>query len=607
MCGICGIWYFDPARPVDEPMLRAMLARLAHRGPDGAGVHVDGSVGLGACRLSIVDALHSQQPILNEDGRVWVVGNGEIYNFRSLRSDRHRFRTEGDIETIVHLYEDVGTGCVDQLRGMYAFALWDKQRETLMLATDRFGKKSLYYLCDSEKLVFGSELKALLCVPGVPRELDWQALDEYLSAGYINAPRCIFRHIRKLAPGEVVLVRQAGRLEARRYWMPRFAEASSWDRRSREEQAAELRSLLEDSVRLRLSADQPPGAFLSGGVDSTSVVALMAQFSGSPVKTFSIGFDSPAYDESPYACAAADHLHTDHTSLLVREDSLELLPSLVAQFDEPFADSSMLPTYLVSRLARQSVKAVLSGDGGDEVFAGYHQHLYAYRQHYLQTRIPEVLHPLARRAASRLPRAVKLKPYLAVVGDSPSRWLTGGFFTPAQRRRLYSPELSEVMVSSIDEALSDWDAGHLDALSQVQQHDLMRYLPGDILTKVDRASMFASLEVRCPLLDHTVFEFMARIPPERRIGLRSGKSLLRHALAPLLPPFIYQRRKQGFSLPQSEWLRGALAPRLRQLAADGIDDWFDRVYIRELVDDHLTGCADHSDRLWALLCLDMWM
>lgn len=610
MCGICGIWYFDPARHVEPGLLHAMTDRLRHRGPDDAGYFCDGTVGLGVRRLAIVGGAVSHQPVSNEVRSVVLVGNGEIYNYHELKTKEHNYRTPGDMETIVHLYEDTGQLCVNALRGMFAFALWDSRTSELMLAVDRFGKKPLYYFRDAEKLVFASELKALRAIPGFPLELDLQALDEYLAAGYITAPRTIYVNVSKFSPGQIMTVQRDGAANLRQYWSPRFAQLTEWDRRSERDLAAELRFLLEDAVRVRLLGDEAPGAFLSGGVDSTSVVALMTHVGGRPVKTFSLGFHDSAYDESTYALRAASELQTEHVTQTVDATALDLLPELVRQFDEPFADSSMIPTYLVSRLARTQVKAVLGGDGGDEVFGGYHQHLYAYRQHYLQSRLPYPLHVITGQAARAFPRRMKLMPYFAALGQSPERWLTSGFFAPGQRLLLYAPEVRSML------NVGDFEAGrhamfhqleNLDPLSQVQHHDITCYLSGDILVKVDRASMYTALEVRSPLLDHKVFEFMAGVQPSSRIGLRSGKTLLRRALKPLLPAFIHKSRKHGFSIPQAEWLRGPLKPFVRELPSSRyLAAWFNPGPIQELVDTHLDGHVDHKDRLWALICLDIW-
>ncbi len=610
MCGISGIWYFDKLHTVDSGLLCLMTDQLSHRGPDQTGAYCKGPIALGARRLSIVDGSGSQQPITNENGSLVLVANGEIYNYRQLRLSNHVYHTGGDLEAIVHLYEDMGAHCVDVLRGMYAFALWDSHQCQLMLAVDRFGKKPLYYILDADKLVFASELKALRLYPTFCHDLDFVALDEYLAAGYITAPRTIYRNVRKLSPGQRLTVRQDGSLEADCYWSPEYAIPSQCQRRSPDDLAEELRVLLEDAVRLRLAADSPPGAFLSGGVDSSTVVALMTRLSGRPVKTFSLGFADPKYDESGYARSVAAHFQAEYRCEIIEESALDMLPALVRQFDEPFADASMLPTYLVARLARGEVRSVLSGDGGDEVFGGYHQHLYAYRQQFLEGKINAAFRPLVRRAAEKMPQRVRGIPYLAALDRSPEYWLANGFFSAEQRTRLYSWGMQSMNEADKFERRrhSDFErSSNRDLLSQVQYHDLTHYLPGDILVKVDRASMYASLEVRCPLLDHTLFEFVAELPASIRMSTRTGKSLLKRAMSPLLPAHVCQRRKQGFSIPQAEWLRTSLKPLVLDLASTGLlSTLFEKKYVEQLVGEHFSERVDHKDRLWALLCLDLW-
>ncbi len=613
MCGICGIYYFNKQRHVATDVLHSMTDTLIHRGPDDAGSYCNGPIGMGVRRLSILDKSGSHQPIFDQDERLCLICNGEIYNFSDLRTQlesRHHFRSEGDVETILHLYEEYGLLCVNYLRGMFAFALWDSSKQQLTLAVDRFGKKPIYYAIDAEKILFASEIKTLLRYPGLSYDIDYQALEEYLENGFISAPRSIYRSIRRLAPAQIMTISHSGVSHTERYWEPGFTEREKWDKRPIDDCAAELRELLTEAVRLRMTSDVPVGAFLSGGVDSTAVVALMTQLSTTPIKTFSIGFSDAHYDESLFAKAAAVHFGSDHHSEIIHSDQLDYLPDLVRHFDEPFADSSMIPTYLVSQLARQEVTVALSGDGGDEVFAGYHQHLYGYRQHVLQTLIPASLHPLTTRFARILPAATRVNPYLAALGRPAECWLISGFFSAQQRNRLYSSDTCSMLAKyEPEQAKRDVfsHVRHLDELSQLQYYDLTRYLPNDILVKVDRASMFASLEVRCPLLDHKIFEFMARLPPHYRMSLMSGKVLLKKALAPLLPPFIHHRKKQGFTIPQSEWLRGTLNPFLREvLSQSHFRGMFDQSYIQQLIREHSLNQIDHKDRLWALLCFELW-
>ncbi|HNQ88851.1 MAG TPA: asparagine synthase (glutamine-hydrolyzing) [Verrucomicrobiota bacterium] len=616
MCGICGIWHFDPARPVDRDVLWAMTRTLVHRGPDEEGIHLEGPIGLGFRRLSIIDLAGSHQPMANEPQSVWIVFNGEIYNFQTLRAilgDRYRFRTTGDTETLLHAYEESGIACVHQLRGMFAFAVWDRDRQSVALAVDRFGKKPLYYALDREKLVFGSELKSVLECPEVDRTLDDEALDEYLAAGYIAAPRSIYRSIRKLPPGHTLVVDARGQAQLREYWHPRWATTPSSDGRPPADLAAELRQRLEDAVRLRMISDVPLGAFLSGGVDSSVVVALMSRLSPQPVRTFSIGFDEAGYDESQYAQLVADHCRTEHVHEVVRPDIVGILPKLVRQYDEPFADNSMIPTYYVSAMARQHVTVALSGDGGDEIFAGYQWYRRAYRHALLHRFVPAPLRPLVARLAPWIPSAARIGPFLEVIDRPIQHWaMPAEYFPTPLRHALYRPEQRQ-RVSPYDadagrrEILDSVAAHHW--LGQLQYSDWRTYLPGDILVKVDRASMLASLEVRSPLLDHVVFEFMAGIPADLRLNGRESKVLLKHAVRDLLPPVILGRRKRGFDLPMGQWLCGPLRPMLEDLLLGPdarVAAFCEPAAMRRLVAAHVDGRARHDGRLWALLCLELW-
>jgi asparagine synthase (glutamine-hydrolysing) len=614
MCGICGVRYFDPNRPVDPHLIETMMNQIVHRGPDEGTCRVDGAVGLGFRRLSIIDVNGSHQPMPNEDEQVWIIFNGEIYNFQTLRDtlkDRHTFRTVGDTETILHAYEEYGDRCVEHLRGMFAFAIWDDRNQLLTLAVDRFGKKPIYYLLDDEKIIFASELKSILKHPHVSRDLDHEALDEYLTSGYITTPRSIFKAIRKLPPGHTLTVNSTGRAVLRQYWHPDLCDQSEWDNRSADDLAAELRTLLREAVRLRMISDVPLGAFLSGGVDSSVVVGLMSEVSDQPVRTFSIGFEEAAFDESAYAQQVATRFRTHHTREIVRPDVSAVLPRLIHQFDEPFADSSMIPTYYVSQAARQYVTVALSGDGGDEVFAGYHQYIYGGRHAAMQAAVPAPLRPVAAGVGRYVP---KLKPYLSVVDRpiAPYWGMRTDFFDASARLALYTSESKKRLGSFEGEQIKRdalRRAEHLDWLGQLQYSDLTVYMPGDILVKVDRASMLASLEVRSPLLDHVVFEFMARVPSRFKTNGIDTKILLKKAVADLLPPAIGRRRKQGFAIPLAEWLAKPLQPLLRDalsetaVRARGL---FEPATVTRLVNEHTNGQADHKSRLWALLCFELW-
>ncbi len=616
MCGICGIWYFEKSRSVEAALIRRMTDQISHRGPDEAGSQLMGAVGLGFRRLSIIDVAGSHQPMHNEDGCVWIVFNGEIYNFQSLRSrlvENHQFYTNGDTETIVHAYEEFGVDCVKQLRGMFAFAIWDARENRLMLAVDRFGKKPIYTYLDNEKLIFASELKCILEHPNISRELDREALDEYLAYGYITAPRSIFKSIRKLPPGYTMTINADGQATLQEYWHPTLLPPDQWDWRPLEDQAAELREILKEAVRLRMISDVPLGAFLSGGVDSSAVVALMSQVSTQPVRTFSIGFDESVYDETAYAQIVADYCHTDHVREVVRPDVVAILPKIIHQLDEPFADSSVIPTYYVSQAARQHVTVALSGDGGDEVFGGYHRYLYAYRHQLLRRYIPHPLRSPAESMGRVMPKFTKLRPYLSVVKESTDRWHDlGGFFTADRRAELYTPDalhqLGDYQTEQVKQVILQ--QGHeLDWLGRIQYGDVRGYMPGDILVKVDRASMLASLEVRSPLLDHEVFEFMARVPSHYKLAWGGTKIILKKALGNLLPPQIHQRGKKGFEIPLKEWLAGPLNGLMRDTLTSerarhrGL---FNPVVVSRLIGEHTNGTGDHRERLWALLCFELW-
>jgi asparagine synthase (glutamine-hydrolysing) len=609
MCGICGVWYFNGEKQVEEPLLRKMCDQLAHRGPDAAGFYWQGALGLGFRRLSILDLQTGNQPICNESGEIWTVCNGEIYNYLELRGSlaaRHSFRTKSDTETIPHLYEEIGARLVERLRGMFAIAVWDGRAERLTLMVDRFGKKPLYYFLDSEKVVFASEIKALLQFPGIRLQLDYESLDEYLSCGYITAPRTIYRGVRRVCPGEMITLERDGSSKSSIYWQPSFSEPSEWDKRSVDDICAELFDVLVDSVKIRLVSDVPIGAFLSGGVDSTCVVAIM-NYLGASFKTFSASFSEKLYDETDYALNAAEFFGKEHFVGAVNANAIELLPKLIEHLDEPFADSSLIPTYLVSKLARQHVSVVLSGDGGDEVFAGYHQHLYARRQQFLRSIIPSSLFPLVTRTKnSVVPNFLKLKPYLT--NKPAEHWLSNGFFSARQRGLLYLQDTRQSLAGFASEEFRHElfrGLSHLDDVSQLQYHDLVRYLPGDILVKVDRASMMNSLEVRSPLLDHKLFEFVAQIPTQHRVNLWGGKLLLKRALRTILPPFTQQRQKQGFSIPQAEWINDRLVSFFNEL--NEVKALFDFNVVQVLFDEQQRGIANHSDRIWALICLEFWL
>lgn len=615
MCGICGIWNFEPDHPVDPDLLARMTRRIRHRGPDEEGFHREGGVGLGFRRLSILDVAGSHQPMSNEDGSVWIVFNGEIYNFQELRADlasRHTFRTVGDTETLVHGFEEQGAPFITRLRGMFAFGLWDRNRREMTLAVDRFGKKPLYYALDRQRLVFGSELKVLLEVADLPLEPDLEALDEYLANGFIAAPRSIYRSIRKVPPGHHLRVNASGEARIERYWEPLFQPESSWRTEPADVLAKELRNELETAVRLRMISEVPLGAFLSGGLDSSAVVALMSRMTSHRVRTFSIGFEDDPNDESPYSALMARHVNSDHTHEVVTAHQLaEVAPDLASHFDEPFADDSMVPTWFVSKLARGSVTVALSGDGGDEVFGGYTWYRRAWRQQCLQSLVPGPLQAPLGRLSALLPS--KYGAYLDGLAEPPEAWrLRAPYFDAARRAALYRPEVRHALAhtnADEDRRRIVAHAGHLPLLTRLQALDIAGYLPGGILVKVDRVSMKESLEVRSPLLDHRVFEFMAAVPPDLKLNRRGSKWLLQEAVRDLLPPAILQRRKRGFDVPLATWFQGPLQPLVAELqnaSSLSVHSWLEPEVVRSVLQPAGPLTPASASRLWAILCLELW-
>jgi asparagine synthase (glutamine-hydrolysing) len=637
MCGICGAVWTDPTGAISEASLRAMTDRLAHRGPDDAGTYRDAHAALGFRRLSIIDLAGGHQPLSNEDGTVWTVFNGEIYNFPALRrrleAKGHTLRSQGDTEVLVHLYEDEGTRMFGLLRGMFALAIWDTTRRTLILARDRMGQKPLVYRHDPGRgrLAFASELKALLALPeeSVPRRLDPLALDQYLCYGYVPHPRTIIEGVAKLPPAHFAVWHE-GALAIERYWSP------VWNlerERSMEEDVAELGQTLDDTVREQMIADVPLGAFLSGGIDSTIVVGLMQRASSRPVKTFAIGFPDPKYDETRYAELAARYLGTDHQTFIVEPKAWETLPELAWHFDEPFADSSALPTWYVARETRHSVTVALTGDAGDELFGGYDRYRALALTELLQ-RIPDgprrvlggtmvrVLPPSARpktrlRGLQRLFENINEPAEARYLG-----WMTTfdedarlSLYTDDQIDRLASAATASGDLSGADPAAllsaAFAAASRRDRVTRAMVADLLTYLPGDLLVKVDLASMAHSLECRGPFLDHRMVELAAAMPLDRKLRLRPGRSkvVLKKAFAELLPPPIRRRAKMGFGVPIGRWFREELKDELRGVLLDPTclgRGLFRPEAIRDLLDQHGDGRRDHGTRLWALLMLELW-
>tara|TARA_R110001592_G_scaffold126336_1_gene337501 strand:+ start:139511 stop:141403 length:1893 start_codon:yes stop_codon:yes gene_type:complete len=626
MCGFVGIFDTRGGRAIDADLLHRMNQSQFHRGPDEGGVHVEDGVGLGHRRLSIIDLSAGQQPLYNEDHSVVVVYNGEIYNFpelsEELKACGHQFRTHCDTEVIVHAWEEWGEKCVERFRGMFAFALWDRNRQSLFLARDRLGIKPLFYsYLPDGYLIFGSELKALQEHPGLDKALDPLAIEDYFSYGYIPEPRTIYRSASKLAPGYALTVRRGERSEPHQYWDLPFS-TSSLAVVSEEDIKEELMARFKEAVDIRLIAEVPLGAFLSGGVDSSAVVALMSGISKDPVNTFSISFGDPKYNESAYAAQVASQYHTNHRVGQVDPDDFDLIDQLAGLYDEPYADSSAMPTYRVCELARKNVTVALSGDGGDENLAGYRR----YRWHMNEERIRGLLPHSIRKPlfgfagkvypkADWAPRMFRAKStFQGMARDSVDAYFhTISIFTDEQRQNMFSPGLqselqgyrgSEVLRKHAQRSPTD------HPLSLVQYLDFKTYLPGDILTKVDRASMAHSLEVRVPLLDHKLVEWISGLPPELKLKGASGKHILKKALEPHLSKDILYRSKMGFAVPLASWFRGPLKQRVQdsllgeRLAGTG---FFNQTFLESMVKRHQSGVSDFSPHIWSLLMFDAFL
>ncbi len=625
MCGIAGIFETRAAREISRETLARMNESQHHRGPDDDGYFVEPGIGLGFRRLSIIDLSTGHQPLFNEDGSVVVIFNGEIYNFRELVPELvalgHEFRTKSDTEVIVHAWEAWGEACVTRFRGMFAFALWDRNRQTLFLARDRLGVKPLYFaFLPDGKFIFGSELKSLAAHGGWSRDLDPCAVEEYFALGYVPEPRTIFAGVQKLAPAQTLtLARFAPPATPKEYWDVRFTLDNML---SEADAGRELVERLRESVRLRMIADVPLGAFLSGGVDSSAVVAMMAGLSSEPVNTCSIAFADPAYDESAWAQMVATRYSTRHFNDRVESEDFDLIDGLARLYDEPYADSSAIPTYRVCGLARRHVTVALSGDGGDENFGGYRR----YRMYLAEERLRSALAPSLRRPlfgllgraypkADWAPRVLRAKStFESLARDSVEAYFHGvSILRDDMRRQLFSPAFktrlggyNAVQVFRRHARRAETE----DPLALIQYLDLKTYLVGDINTKVDRASMAHSLEVREPLMDHPLVEWLATLPSALKVRGSEGKHLLKEAMRPYLPHELMRRPKQGFAVPLAAWFRGPLRMRVRdavlgsRLASTGL---FNRRYLEHLVERHASGARDYSASLWTLLMFDAFL
>ncbi|MCA9471140.1 MAG: asparagine synthase (glutamine-hydrolyzing) [Nitrospirales bacterium] len=619
MCGICGVYQVGTGEPVPVSLLKKMADTIIHRGPDDEGFFTDGPIGLAHRRLSIIDLEGGHQPQTNEDQTIWVIFNGEIYNFQALREfliqKGHTLKSRSDTEVIVHLYEEKGEDCFRELRGMFAIALWDSQKRQLILARDRVGKKPLFYAYDKGRVVFGSEMKAVLAAPDVSREVDLEALSDYISLLYVPAPKSIFKAVRKVLPGHYVVISDRG-LRDEEYWDIDFSRTVI---KSEREWCEQLLDTYREAVQLRLISEVPLGAFLSGGVDSSSVVGLMTQITGKPVTTTSIGFEEQEFDELDYARQVANQFGSQHYEHVVRPDAVGITEKLAWFYDEPFGDSSSIPTYYVSQLAREHVTVALSGDGGDEFFAGYRRYIFDNREQQIRSLLPNglrrwVFGMLASiyPKADWAPRVFRGKATFQNLACShiEAYFRSISAVKPELKRELLHPGVFEAFSGYETLALLAsyyQKARNADPTARIQYVDVKTYLPDDILVKVDRASMAHSLEVRAPILDHHFMELAASIPASLKLQGTSGKRIFKKSLEGLLSPDVLYRSKMGFGVPLARWFRHDL----KQMASDIIfsaqkNEWLDRKTVRKIWEQHQSGLRDRSTELWAIFMLHLW-
>ncbi len=623
MCGICGKLYFNPMRKADQNNISAMASVLAHRGPDDHGIYVDGPVGIGHQRLSIIDLSPAgHQPMSNEDGSIWIVFNGEIYNFEELRMELqgkgHVFTSHTDTETIIHLYEEEDTDCLNRLRGMFAFAIWDSTKQRLFIARDRVGKKPLVYAVTDDAIIFASEIKALLQDPSVTAEVDCEALHHYLTYQYVPSPWTMFKGIRKLPPAHSLVVERE-KITTRQYWQLSYAQKLTLPTLG--DYVEQFMDVFTEAVKIRLRSDVPLGAFLSGGIDSSATVAVMSQLTNRAIKTFSIGFDVSEYNETTFAAMVAKKFNTDHTEFIVNPDAISILPKLVWHYNEPFADSSAIPTYYVSKLTREHVTVALNGDGGDESFAGYERYIADKLAGYYE-KIPCIAREhIIKRCLSFIPHQEnrnsffrRLKRFVNGISEKAERryvrWICG--FDNEMKNDLYSAAFAEktAAIDSVDLIVNWYAKADASAfLDKTLFVDIMSYLPDDLLVKVDIASMANSLEARSPFLDHKLMEFAAALPPHLKLNGIQSKYLLKNAFSSVLPRSVLYRKKMGFGVPIDRWLRNELKELTYQILLEkrtverGL---FKEQAVRMLIDEHMLKRADNSYRIWALLFMEVW-
>ena len=624
MCGIAGIYNFKDKQEVNHRLLQRMTDVIQHRGPDADGVYVNGAIGLGHRRLSIIDLSEAgRQPMFSEDRQLSIVFNGEIYNFQDYRENLqkrgYRFHSKTDTEVILYLYREYGEECVKYLRGMFAFAIWDEQKQQLFLARDRLGQKPLYYYCDGQRLVFGSELKCLLEDPTIPKEINYEALYDYLVYQYVPSPKTIYKNVYKLPAAHYMVCTPAGIRTIQEYWDLSFSHVE--DHKSEEYYSEKLISLLEEATNIRLMSDVPLGAFLSGGIDSSGVVAMMAKAAGNDVITTSIGFHEKEFDELEYARIVSRKFQTDHFERVAKVETLDILEKVVWHFDEPFADSSSVPTYYVSKLSREKVTVALAGDAGDENFAGYEKYSLDVMENSLRNSIPGLLKQwgIAPLAAiypkwDWLPRYLRAKFFLTnlTVSHAQGFFRTNTHFTPDEQHNLFSRDFQR-QVGDYDPFLvtkqfydrADTD----DPLSKVLYTDIKTFLPGDILAKVDRMSMANSLEVRAPMLDHKFMEFVATIPSHLKLNGPEKKYILKKALTPYLPHDILYRKKRGFDAPVDQWFRGDLRQVTEEtlLSPSSLNrGFFNPDYLTEMWRQHQSKQRNFGYNFWTLLMFELW-
>lgn len=620
MCGICGKYEFESDKPVSKSLLEEMTGTMKHRGPDDEGFYVNGPIGLGHRRLSIIDLKTGHQPISNEKENCWLIFNGEMYNFKEhrgeLKKKGHRFKTRTDAEVVLHLYEEYGTGCLEHIRGMFAFAIWDAAKKRLFLARDRLGQKPLYYRANNKRIIFGSEIKAIMADAEIPRKVDPHSLSHFLTFQYVPSPRTMFEGIKKLPPAHY-LICENGDVKIERYWSLSYSNTLNID----ETEAIErFRELFEEAVSLRLISDVPLGVFLSGGVDSSVVASTMARLSDQPIKTFSVGFSNSRFNELPYAAKLARRLGAEHHSFVVKPDCLDILPKLIRHYNEPFADPSAIPTYYVSKMAKTKVTVALNGDAGDEAFAGYDRYITNKIASYYD-RLPEGLRNFIMNRASRfsdLPEKnsypEKIKRYIKTLSSPPVeryvRWMAS--YTEEMKQTLFSNNFKKSVGGTDSVALmKTWSDGTSspDEVAWALYLDTMTYLPDDLLVKVDVASMANSLECRSPFLDHKVLEFVAALPSDFKLRGFKRKYLLKEAFRYELDDELLNRKKSGFSVPISEWFKGELKSYIKEVLLDSKAKkrgFFSKDAVEKLITQHQEGKFDHGFRLWCLLNFELW-